>query len=471
LLFTEVVFAPFLIATLVALALARGRNRGQLGVLLVASYVFYGWWDVSFLALIVFSSVLDFGVGAWLGTTRAPGRRRALLALSLAGNLGLLGYFKYAAFFVDSLAEALGALGIEAHLPTLEVILPVGISFYTFQSLSYTLDVYFRRLEPEPSLLRFLAYVSAFPQLVAGPIVRARELLPQLRGDFFARSDSAGLLFVFYGLAKKLFLADPLGFHLADRVFRNPGNFGSLDTALGIYGYSFQIFLDFSAYSDIAVGLGLLLGLRLPVNFRTPYAAPNPVEFWRRWHITLSTWFRDYLYIPLGGNRVGTARLALNLLVVMTVAGLWHGAAWTFVLWGLVHGLALVAYRLWRDRHPRSGPPSPVRRWLGILVTFHAVSLAWVLFRAPDLLTALHVFSRLAAFDAPPVLADATACATLAAALAVHALCETRVEGWSRRFGGLPAPLQGACVYVALAVLFLSARQDVSDRLFIYFQF
>jgi D-alanyl-lipoteichoic acid acyltransferase DltB (MBOAT superfamily) len=470
-LFTEIVFAPFVLLTLVALAMSRGRNGVQLGVLLAASYIFYGWWDVRFLALIVFSSALDWAVGAELHGSDSRFRRRLLLTASLVGNLGLLGFFKYAGFFVESLRTGLASLGIEAPLPTLEILLPVGISFYTFQSLSYTFDIYFGRLEPEPSLLRFLVYVSAFPQLVAGPIVRARELLPQLRGDFFARSNSAGLLYIFYGLAKKLYLADILGANVADRLFRNPGGFGALDTLFALYAYSFQIFLDFSAYSDIALGLGLLLGLRLPVNFRSPYGATNPVEFWRRWHITLSSWFRDYLYIPLGGNRGGDARLAGNLFFVMLVAGLWHGASLTFVLWGAVHGAWLVGYRFWRRWQ---GPPRPIgslRRTVYAVLFFHFVTLAWVLFRAPNLEVAGHVLARLAVWSPATMLIEPWPFAALVAAVLVHGLGEPRIEGWSRRFARLPVPLQGLAVYALLALLALATQQAITNRLFIYFQF
>lgn len=470
-LFTEIAFAPFLLLTLLAMALAGSRNRSQLGVLLCASYIFYGWWDVRFLALILFSTGLDYFVGAALAAASSQRRRRTLLGLSLAGNLGLLGFFKYAEFFLESLRLSLASIGIEAHVPTLRVLLPVGISFYTFQSLSYTLDIYFRKLEPEPSLLRFMVFVSSFPQLVAGPIVRAREMLPQLRGNFFSQSDSAGLLLIFYGLAKKLFLADPLGFALADRLFRNPQRFDGLDALLGIYGYSFQIFLDFSAYSDIAIGLGLLLGLQLPTNFRQPYAASNPADFWRRWHITLSTWFRDYLYIPLGGNRVAKPRLVANLFLVMLLAGLWHGANWTFVAWGALHGAALVTHRLWRDRVPDRPTPSRLRHTLSVVLLFHFVSLAWVVFRAPSFDGALQVYERLAVWGGPSKLAEPAACIALLCAFLVHAFCEGRVRKWATGFARMHFAVQGALTYGMLAVLFLSTRQDITDRLFIYFQF
>jgi alginate O-acetyltransferase complex protein AlgI len=474
-LFTDFVFAPFLLLVLVALGLARHRARGQLGVLLVASYVFYGWWDVRFLLLILFSSGLDFYLGRAIHTAGSAARRQ-YLGLSLLGNLGLLFYFKYAGFFVESLRSALLQAGVSVELPVLDVILPVGISFYTFQSLSYTLDVYFRRLEPEPSLLRFLVYVSAFPQLVAGPIVRAKEMLPQLHGNFFARSDSAGIVYVFYGLLKKLYLADYLGAKVVDRLFNHAPNFGAVDTLFGIYAYAFQIFLDFSAYSDIALGLGLLLGLKLPINFLSPYSAQNPADFWRRWHITLSTWFRDYLYIPLGGNRGGDARLARNLLVVMLVAGLWHGASFTFVLWGAIHGVWLAAYHLlvrrgWLKPERAGREKGRIRRLLCALAVFHVVALAFVVFRAPDLGTAVQVLEGLVAFATPIKLVTGTGCVVLLAAVVAHTFCEPRVAALARRFGRLHFAWQGAAIYVLLALLALSAKQDVSNRLFIYFQF
>ena len=398
-LFTDVVFPPFLIVTLLLFAAAARYRRAQLLIFLAASYVFYGWWDARFLGLIVFSSLLDFVVGARLARAEAPRRRRQLLAVSLAGNLGVLGYFKYANFFVDNTVELLAAVGFEASRPTLDVVLPVGISFYTFQSLSYTFDIYSRKLEPSRSLLEFMVFVAAFPQLVAGPIVRAREFLPQLAGNLFARSDSSGLFYIFYGLAKKIFVADYLGARIVDHVFAATGSSYAIDAWLGMYAFSFQLFLDFSAYSDIAVGLGLLFGMKLPVNFRSPYHAANPSEFWHRWHITLSQWFRDYVYIPLGGNRVPEWALLRNLFVTMILSGLWHGAAWTFVLWGGLHATALVVHRAWIDHRRRRGfeprEATGIRWLLYVILFFHLQALFTIFFRASDVSSGLELMSRL----------------------------------------------------------------------------
>jgi D-alanyl-lipoteichoic acid acyltransferase DltB (MBOAT superfamily) len=476
-LFTDIVFAPFLVLTFVAFALFAGRLRGQLLVLLAASYVFYGWWDARFLILIVFSSLLDFQVGRAIHRSHAPRRRLRYLQISLVGNLGLLAYFKYANFFIESLQAALTNVGLDPHLPTLSVLLPVGISFYTFQTLSYSLDIYYRRLAPTDSLLAFMVYVAAFPQLVAGPIVRARDFLPQLRESLFARSDPAGVVLVLYGLSKKLFVADPLGRRLVDPLFASPGAHGSIDALLAIHAYSFQIFLDFSAYSDIAIGLGLLFGLQLPVNFREPYSSRNPAEFWRRWHITLSSWLRDYLYIPLGGNRIGPLRTYVNLMLVMLIGGLWHGAAWTFVGWGALHGLYLVVHRTWRERRDARGArgtadSSPLLvRLVSVFVLFELVTVTWILFRAPTLDVAIDVAISALTPSTSATLATAANMGLIALAVAIHFLCESRIHRIAAAFGRLHYVSQGLLVYAALALLFLGTRSGASKQAFIYFQF
>jgi D-alanyl-lipoteichoic acid acyltransferase DltB (MBOAT superfamily) len=405
--FTDPIIFPFLIALLLVFAALRDRPRGQLVAFLAGSYLFYGWWDARFLSLIIFSTGLDFQLGKAIHACENPGRRRQLVCLSLVGNLGLLGYFKYANFFIASAAEALGALGFDVEPQRLAIVLPIGISFYTFQTLSYTLDIYRRQLEPSESLLEFMVYVAAFPQLVAGPIVRARDLLPQLRGNLFARSNSAGFFYFAYGLVKKVCLADPLGANVVDPLYETPAKFGSLDTLFALHAYSFQIFLDFSAYSDMAIGLGLIFGLTLPVNFRSPYASANPAEFWQRWHITLSTWLRDYLYISLGGNRVARHRLYLNLMIVMILGGLWHGASWTFVAWGALHGTYLVAHRIYSASNAKAGSAprfGVLGRGLRVFLLVECITLTWVLFRSANLTQASKVFSALGRLGSDPKL-------------------------------------------------------------------
>ena len=395
--FNSVVFLKFFAAFLLLYHLVRGHRGARNWLVVVGSYTFYGWWDYRFLALLLASSLLDYAVGLRLEATSAAPARRRWVMVSLAGNLGILGVFKYCGFFVDSLAEVLTALGFRADLPTLHLVLPVGISFYTFQTLSYTLDVYRRQIVATRDLGAFLAYVSFFPQLVAGPIERASALLPQFtQPRVITRShlEEGGWL-VLWGLFKKVVVADNLA-PLVEMAFDHPTPSGPL-VVLGTVAFGFQIYADFSGYSDLARGLARLLGFELRWNFRLPYGAGNVREFWRRWHISLSTWLRDYLYISLGGNRRGPARTRLNLVVTMVLGGLWHGAAWHFVVWGLWHGLGLLGHRLWEsarsgrtaravpEGHDAGGKPAAPWRWWGWLLTVAFVFYGWLLFRAPSL--------------------------------------------------------------------------------------
>lgn len=465
-LFTEIIFIPFLLVTFIAFVLARHSRLLQLCVLLIASYVFYGWWRFELLFLIVYSSVLDFFVGRAIHRSNIQSVRKRWLAVSLIGNLGLLCYFKYTNFFLSSLQQSLQVLGLPAEIPALNIILPVGISFYTFQSLSYTFDIYRREIEPTDSLLEFLVFVSSFPQLVAGPIVRAREFLPQLKTNMYERSDESGVFYIMYGVMKKLFVADMLGHYCVDPLFTDPQSFSRLDLLFGTYCYAFQIFFDFSAYSDIAIGLGKIFGLQLPVNFRSPYLARGPQEFWQRWHITLSTWFRDYLYIPLGGNRGSQSRTLFNLTVVMLLAGFWHGANYTFVVWGALHGVLLVAYRLTKNVHQR------LPGWVNALIFFHWVCLGWVFFRAQSLTDAWlylqgsntngWMFTQHSLLQVLCILVPL---------IVIHHAIEPRLESIAKRFTRWHWSLRGAAMYVMLAVIAVMGELDLTHQAFIYFQF
>lgn len=375
-----------------------GRRRRILArntVLLVASYVFYGAWDVRFLALIFFSTVVDFVCGLRIYQTPSLQRKRQLLAVSVITNLGLLGVFKYFDFFSQSLAEL---VGIDDPV-LLNVILPVGISFYTFQTLSYSFDIYAGRLRPSRRFVDFATFVAFFPQLVAGPIERARDLLPQFQrmrpitGERIER----GLHFIAQGLFKKVVVADNVAL-VADAAFAlsNPTGLQSL---VGVYAFAIQIYCDFSGYTDIARGTACCMGFDLTKNFDLPYFSSTPSEFWRRWHISLSSWLRDYLYIPLGGNRYGAGRTLQNLLITMVLGGLWHGAAWTFAAWGLFHGLILIAYRVVevhvRVRLPSRGLGAMAARVIGIVFYFHITCVSWLLFRAESLEQAWRMFRSL----------------------------------------------------------------------------
>lgn len=366
--------------------------------LVIVSYIFYGWWDYRFLALIAFSSMLDFAVGKYLGKETDDGKRKRLLWVSLISNLGLLGVFKYFGFFIDSFAELLELLGMNANISTLKILLPVGISFYTFQTLSYTIDIYRKQLEPTEDLLSFLAFVSFFPQLVAGPIERAKDLLPQF---FKVREFSYplavdGLRQILWGFFKKVVIADNCAIYAND-IFNNYGDHGPVELAFGAIFFAFQIYGDFSGYSDIAIGTSKLFGFRLRQNFAYPYFSRDIGEFWRRWHISLSTWFRDYVYIPLGGSRVSSkSRLAFNTIAVFTISGFWHGANWTFIAWGLLNGLLFLPLILGnRNRNnlaivaEDSMFPS-LSELFHMLLTFVVICLTWIFFRAETITDAYH---------------------------------------------------------------------------------
>lgn len=376
-LFPTFTFAVFFLVVYGAHVLLRARPTAWKYAMLVASAIFYGWWDERFLTLIA-GSIL-FNWWAAKKVQRATGRqRKRLIRFSVVANLALLGFFKYYGFFVESLTEAFGA---DQPLPFIEVILPVGISFYTFQAISYVVDVG-RRDVRAVSLLDVAVFLSFFPQLVAGPIVRAKEFLPQLgRHRLDDEVDSFDAVWMIgRGLFKKVVVATYLADTVVDPVFAAPTDASKLELLQAMYGYAIQIYADFSGYTDIAIGIALLLGFRFPVNFDNPYRSLSIQDFWRRWHITLSNWLRDYLYISLGGNRLGTLRTYRNLMLTMVLGGLWHGAAWTFVAWGTIHGLALVVERLLGAGRPSGERPvATALRWL---ITFHVVCVAWVLFRA-----------------------------------------------------------------------------------------
>ena len=408
LLFLPTVFAAYWI-----LNLWTNRPRGlqaQNLLLLIASYVFYGWWDWRFLSLIASSTLVDFAVGIQIAKANdgeipadADDAVRSLtakrwLGVSLGVNLGLLGYFKYANFFIENWIEAWSAIGVHMDPWTLKVILPVGISFYTFQTLSYSIDIYRRRLEPTKNLIEFAAFVSFFPQLVAGPIERASALLPQIasRRKFEYEEGVYGLRLILWGMFKKVVVADTCAIYVND-VFANYTEYSGPTLMMGAVFFAFQIYGDFSGYSDIAIGTARLFGIRLMTNFKTPYFSRDIAEFWRRWHISLSTWFRDYLYIPLGGSRVGKWKAVRNTFVIFLVSGFWHGANWTFIVWGLIHCLLFLPLLLTgRNRRNTSEIqrfPS-FRELAGIVWTFAAVTIAWVFFRAESLENAVAYLYR-----------------------------------------------------------------------------
>jgi len=437
--------------------------------LLFASYFFYAAWDWRFLGLILFSTGVDALAAIRIAGTARERRRRAWLIASLVANLGVLAFFKYLDFFADSTAALLQLLGIKASWTTLHVTLPVGISFYTFQSMSYTIDVFRGKLEARRNPLDVALFVAFFPQLVAGPIVRARDFLPQLdREKYFAdvRFRSSLTIFVI-GFFKKACVSDNLA-QWIDPVFAGPASYSAEAIIASVLLYSAQIYCDFSGYSDMAIGAAGLLGYRLPQNFAAPYFSRSPAEFWRRWHITLSSWLRDYLYIPLGGNRKGRTRTYVNLMLTMLLGGLWHGAAWHFVLWGFGHGLALVGQRIWvRLRSILS----PTRRWGRVLAFCLAawyLQGSWILFRAPDLASwRIMLRAWVTGTSAGVMGIGINPWPLIAGLLVLHALAwRVRPE---RAVEALPAPAFAAAYGLAWSVAL--ALLPVEVRPFIYFQF
>ncbi len=367
------------------------RMRFQNIILLLASYVFYGWWDWHFLSLILISSILDFFCGRAIHRSSNARTRKLFLAFSIIGNLGILAFFKYFNFFVDSAAGLLSMFGLQANWPVLQIILPVGISFYTFQTMSYTLDIYKGKFQPTNDFLNFMLYVSFFPQLVAGPIERASRLLPQLERPRVITWEkiASGITLILIGYLRKTVIADNLA-PLVEKAFGNSATASSGLLLAGLYAFALQIYGDFAGYSDIARGIGRLLGIELMENFQQPYFSTSITEFWRRWHVSLSTWLRDYLYIDLlGGNQKGNFRTYINLFLTMLLGGLWHGAAWTFVAWGALNGIYLAFEKMTLFAKRKFVMPElkvSLGKWLirilRMIVVFHLICLTWIFFRA-----------------------------------------------------------------------------------------
>lgn len=488
-LFNSGIFLQFFAAFLLCYWLVRGSLSRRNTLILAASCVFYGWWSPGaeptagtsanplfsalwhgrFLALLLATSSLDFYLARVIDRTESPRRRKQLLTASVIANLGVLGCFKYADFFLQSFTTALDALGIQMPRHTLNLVLPVGISFYTFQSMSYTIDVYRRELPATRSLKNFLAYVSFFPQLVAGPIERARHLLPQFEQPRVITLSmiEEGLWLIVWGMFKKVVLADNFA-PLAEMVFGDH-SYNLTTVALGTLAFGLQIYCDFSGYSDMARGLARVLGFDLMWNFTLPYSATSLREFWQRWHISLSTWLRDYLYIPLGGNRHGTARTGLNLITTMLLGGLWHGAAWNFVLWGLWHGTGLALTRNRRLTGLLNLVPRPLRGTTSWALTMGFVFYGWMLFRAGSFQQVVDMTSALTRLAAP------SWAMSFLINLVAFTLPLAAVEYWQKQSGNLLAPLtlprwlraslQGTLL-IGIAVFW-----NTKGATFIYFQF
>jgi len=472
----------FVFFTIVYLLYLNLPHRAQNGLLLVASYVFYGWWDWRFLGLLFFSTTVDFFVARRIAAASDPVRRRRWLLVSLATGLGLLGFFKYYDFFVDSLELGLRGFGVDPAWLHLDLVLPIGISFYTFQSLSYTIDVYRGQLRPSRNFFDLALVVSLFPQLVAGPIERAKSLLPQVVKPRRLTPDGFrdGVYLVAWGLIKKIVIADHCAL-IVNQVFDDHASYGGAEQLIAVYAFAFQIYCDFSGYTDIARGIAKLMGFELMLNFDLPYFATNPSDFWRRWHISLSTWLRDYLYISLGGNRRGSFLTYRNLMITMVLGGLWHGAKWTMILWGAYHGLLLVAHRLfteWRSRTgraPRREPRLLAHLALAALY-FQLTSFGWLIFRAESVGQVVDFVRTIAtSFALTPRAEELFArLALLTAPLVAFELLQFKANDllvWLRL---RPAWQVASALYLAAAsfaywILFQSALGTAQE--FIYFQF
>ncbi|MDX2286265.1 MAG: MBOAT family O-acyltransferase [Bacteroidia bacterium] len=486
-LFNSFVFAVFLPLVFFLYWFVTHKNlRLQNFMLLVASCTFYGWWDWKFLGLVFVSAFIDYFAGIGIQDTEDPRRRKLLLVLSMSSNLGILGFFKYFNFFVDSFVQAFAGVGIPLEASTLNIILPVGISFYTFQSMSYTIDIYKRELEPTRNPIDFAAFVMFFPQLVAGPIERAANLLPQfyVHKKFDLALAQDGIRQVFWGLFKKIVIADTCA-HAVNTIFDHSETMSGSALLLGALLFTFQIYGDFSGYSDIAIGIARLFGFELMQNFNMPYLSRDIGEFWRRWHISLSTWFRDYVYIPLGGSRVSKWKQIRNVMIVFTVSGFWHGANWTFIFWGFLNGLYQIPIVLRKNRRPATKVvaegrlfPTP-REVFQLATTFAATVLAWIFFRAESIGQA---FSIIGEIFSPSLLSNPAASLggfdlrdTVAYSFIAIAVLMT-IE-WLQRgkkhglelSGGLPVMRWAA--YFAMVAVIILFRRTGGNLDFIYFQF
>ena len=469
LLFNTGFFLLLFLAFLGVYQLLREHHRARLLYVTAFSLFFYykssGWYFL----LLVFSTIIEYHFARWIADSGRQGRRRLLLVLSLGVNLGMLFYFKYTNFFLSGYHALTGQ-----PVPILHVLLPVGISFYTFQTLSYTLDVYRGQLAPLRRISDFAFFVTFFPQLVAGPIVRASDFIPQIKNRPFVSREGMGraVVLIAAGLFKKAVISDYISLNYVDRIFDNPGLYSGIENLLGVYGYALQIYCDFSGYSDIAIGIALLLGFRLPPNFLSPYQSTSITEFWRRWHISLSSWLRDYLYIPLGGNRRGVGRQYLNLFLTMLLGGLWHGASLTFVLWGALHGAALAVDKLFQQVF------KPGDNWLikllGWVITFHFVCFCWIFFRAGTFEVASQVVHQIA-FNLRPDLLPAVVAnfrpvfVLVALGYALHAVPDGVTFSLEGFMGRRSVVTQAVLVTVVIWLVIQVKSAEIQP--FIYFQF
>jgi D-alanyl-lipoteichoic acid acyltransferase DltB (MBOAT superfamily) len=483
-LFASPVYGVFLFAAYFVFWSLRKRRLARALFLVAASYIFYFYgtydaavdknvplgavgWSALCLGIIFVGSTLDFQIGKALAKTEAPRSRKALLLCSLVYYLGVLSLFKYFNFAADSITHALHVFGIRLSPIHLRLALPFGISFFTFETMSYTIDVYRREIEPSRRYLDYLLFVCFFPHLVAGPIVRPHQMLPQLAREpsYDTNAQARGLFRIAIGVAKKIVIGDLLATSIVNRVFDNPERYSSIEVLVAVYAYAMQIYADFSGYSDIAIGSAALFGYELPENFDAPYISQDLQEFWRRWHISLSSWLRDYLYIPLGGSRGSSWLTYRNLMITMLLGGLWHGASWNFVIWGALHGVALAGTRMWQ----RSGRKVRISSFLAVFFTFQYVCFAWIFFRAPSFAHATLMLSRIARLTTSTENISAKVVLMLLVAGAVHFIPRRWESALRDRFVLTPSLVQGILLAVAAYGVHLAAGAKAEP--FVYGQF
>ena len=480
-LFPTIDFAVFFMVVFTGSWVLRPYRRAWRWFILASSCVFYGWWDWNFLYLLLGSIVMNWLFGLLVHRALGPDGERTdasrwLVRLAVVANLGVLGYFKYFEFFITSIAERLQSLGISANAPLLHIVLPIGISFFTFQAISYVIDIGRGHWRQPLPLLDFAVYLSFFAHLVAGPIVRASEFAPQLDhvpDPRYVKSSEAFML-IFRGMFKKVVISSFLATQIVDPVFRLPGAYDRWEVLWAIYGYAIQIYADFSGYTDIAIGIALLLGIQFPLNFDSPYIATSLQDFWRRWHMTLSRWLRDYLYIPLGGNRGSEAEVARNIMLTMILGGLWHGAAWTFLAWGFLHGAGQVVGHVRRERRAATGLPPLVPSRLHhvgqVIFTFQFVCLAWIFFRATSFTNAFAVIGRIfTGWGAASNLVTPLVILTIVAVLLVQQVPTSIGERVAAAWSNLHLAVQA--ILLALVLLAITTLGPTGVAPFIYYRF
>ncbi len=487
--FTRFYFWIFFAIVLSIYSIIYKKKAARNTYLFIVSSFFYYKSGGYFFIILAFTTLFDYAVGLWIDKAKTDIRKKVYLTLSIIMNLGVLAYFKYSYFLIDTINNlfdinlkvvnylALWTNGVAGtKIDITSIILPVGISFYTFQSISYTVSVYRKKIAPLHNILDYGCFVTFFPQLVAGPIVKAYDFIPQLYKDYSLTKKEFGfaLFLILNGLIKKMLVSDYISINFVDRVFDSPLSYSGFENLMAVYGYAIQIYCDFSGYTDIAIGVALILGFRLPMNFNSPYKATNITEFWHRWHISLSTWLRDYLYIPLGGNKKGKIRTYINLFLVMLIGGLWHGAAVRFIIWGALHGLGLTVHKLWINFFPKKEKENQINRFISLFITFHFVLFAWLFFRADSMRSVWSILNQIfwhfnwnMIFEI--VVSYKNVFSIILIAFIIHWLPTKIKENYKNTFIAMPIYAKALVVVVIVFILFQLKSSEIQP--FIYFQF